>query len=271
MSIGRKVVGQIENTNLSKMVIFHQNKFTKRVLEPIWITIYLKIGIHLLGIVLKMDAEGSEWEVFAHAQIDDLKKFQQLVIEIHNPAIAMVSDIFRLHIRKKALHNLYNAGFVIVYAHGNMHCPYEPCLEVTFARVDHKNVFKKKQCNYPVNTHLDVNNPYITLDHPFYELNITKHLQTFENNFPKKHSYVPNDWFEEDRSIAEKHPHRLSQGFHLDTTPRQTFMTRQVRLRPRSNQMAMLMDFLNSRMEFVDSETLKAEFVAFFHSEYVKF
>ena len=181
------------------------------------------------SILGKMDIEGGEWQFFAEASVSDLKKFYQWVIELHYPSIGIILDEFRVNIRKRALEKLYAAGFVIVYSHVNMHCRGDPCIEMTLARVDNTAVFRRQNCKFPVNTMHDINNPYGPLDHPFFEINITKHFESsraFRNHYP----YPYEHWFQENRDMAVPHENRLAESFHLEWNQRVQFRIRQARL-----------------------------------------
>lgn len=85
-------------------------------------------------LLLKVDIEGMEWEVFASAHQHDLLKFRQIVIEFHMPYLTTRCDHRHLIMRLRALRNLLEA-FVIVHVHVNNVCqiPLGACIEVSFA------------------------------------------------------------------------------------------------------------------------------------------
>lgn len=88
------------------------------------------------NLILKMDVEGSEWEVFADPSIQPLlAHFSQIVVEFHGTGAASLA-------KHGALQNLLRL-FTVVHVHGNNCCPsvttaegysIPSVLEVTFAR-----------------------------------------------------------------------------------------------------------------------------------------
>eukprot|EP00931_Biecheleriopsis_adriatica_P109205 TRINITY_DN83469_c0_g1_i1.p1 TRINITY_DN83469_c0_g1~~TRINITY_DN83469_c0_g1_i1.p1 ORF type:complete len:409 (-),score=74.21 TRINITY_DN83469_c0_g1_i1:21-1133(-) len=85
------------------------------------------------SLLLKVDIEGREWEVFEALDPVVLAKFKQLVIEFHDPLLTHLLAIDEL--KMKALSNLLQ-HFVVVHVHANNFCIIPGlggCLEVTFA------------------------------------------------------------------------------------------------------------------------------------------
>jgi len=94
------------------------------------------------SLLLKMDAEGAEWEVFADEPISSLKKFRQIVVEYHG-------------LRHKHEHGRYlqvfkrmaGMGFAVTHLHGNNCCTMPQfgqytipdTLEVTYVRRPHNS------------------------------------------------------------------------------------------------------------------------------------
>merc|ERR1712232_977291 len=85
-------------------------------------------------LLLKIDVEGDEWDVFRTASPLLLNKFRQIIVEFHWPMLGAQADDNRLEARMSAMRNLL-AVFVVVHVHANNMppWPYEPCLEITFA------------------------------------------------------------------------------------------------------------------------------------------
>lgn len=90
--------------------------------------------------ILKIDVEGAEWEVFANIEMDLLGKFSQIVVEFHD-----VCNIDNLPLKIKALTNI-NKTHVPVHVHGNNWKDYICCrdfclpdaLEVSYVN---KNIY----------------------------------------------------------------------------------------------------------------------------------
>lgn len=89
-------------------------------------------------LILKIDIEGGEWDVFDHTPSTILVKFAQIVCEFHNLSHLM-NSIFRARARR--VFEKLNKHFVPVHVHGNNCCPMvnvcniplPELLEVTFA------------------------------------------------------------------------------------------------------------------------------------------
>lgn len=65
------------------------------------------------NMILKMDIEGAEWDVFEEIETDILKMFNQIVLELHNMTI--MDDASKV---KKVLNKL-NMTHAVVHVHGN--------------------------------------------------------------------------------------------------------------------------------------------------------
>lgn len=63
--------------------------------------------------ILKMDIEGYEWEVFAQARSELLNRFSQIVLELHN-----LNNVQQAELMQQALSNL-NKTHGAVHVHGN--------------------------------------------------------------------------------------------------------------------------------------------------------
>lgn len=87
------------------------------------------------GMLLKMDIEGDEWDVFAGCPRNVLEQFDQIVVEFHNCAFGNRPLILR------ALEKL-NDSFAVIHVHANNYRPNNYCgdlvlpdvLEVTYVR-----------------------------------------------------------------------------------------------------------------------------------------
>lgn len=113
-------------------------------------------------IVLKMDIEGHEWSVFGDIEPQDLSRFSQIMLEIH--------DLHQLHTlghyrrARKALRKLHQTHQV-VHVHGNNNTsltviggiPVPPVMELTLVRRD---LCEFEKCSRTFPTELDQpNNP----------------------------------------------------------------------------------------------------------------
>lgn len=98
------------------------------------------------GAVLKMDIEGFEWEVFATCSRDIMKRFDQIVMEVHS-----LTNMEKADIIVKALQNIANTH-QIVHIHPNniafvSHCGnllMPDTLELTFVK---KDIFQFEDCD----------------------------------------------------------------------------------------------------------------------------
>lgn len=102
----------------------------------------LKLNEHEgADLILKMDIEGAEWDVFASIDPDRLKVFRQILVEFHT--LHRVTETDWRERATRALANL-NRHHQVVHVHannlgaiivtGDMRLP--ECMEVTFARRD---------------------------------------------------------------------------------------------------------------------------------------
>jgi FkbM family methyltransferase len=90
------------------------------------------------GVVLKMDIEGSEWEVLANAQSDTLRRFSQIVCEFHG--LHLIDKPANCALFRHALSNL-NTSHQCIHVHANNNgelcnidnVPVPQVLEVTYA------------------------------------------------------------------------------------------------------------------------------------------
>jgi hypothetical protein len=119
-----------------------------------------------VSLILKIDIENDEWQVFAETTRDHLAKFSQVICEYHLFS-AVTDDVWY----QRALHVLekINRDFAVVHVHGNntvpennmspwanvVSVPFPELLEVTYAsRKRYK--FEPSQDVFP--THLDAPN-----------------------------------------------------------------------------------------------------------------
>ncbi|CAE7245894.1 ASZ1 [Symbiodinium pilosum] len=106
------------------------------------------------SLLLKADIEGFEWDVFATAEPQLLRKFSQIVVEFHFPFLRIpIPESFHV-VHQKALKNLLSL-FVVVHVHPNPICR-DPelgtCIEVTFAE---PRLVNRHSCRPPRANHLD--------------------------------------------------------------------------------------------------------------------
>eukprot|EP00928_Gymnodinium_smaydae_P016497 TRINITY_DN16196_c0_g1_i1.p1 TRINITY_DN16196_c0_g1~~TRINITY_DN16196_c0_g1_i1.p1 ORF type:complete len:324 (-),score=83.16 TRINITY_DN16196_c0_g1_i1:98-1069(-) len=66
------------------------------------------------ALLMKMDIEGSEWDIFEHETPATLSKFSQLIVEFH-----WLHDSEKHASFLKAVRNLLDADFRVVHLHGN--------------------------------------------------------------------------------------------------------------------------------------------------------
>lgn len=94
------------------------------------------------GMVLKMDIEGCEWEIFNEIDTQILNRFDQIVIELHR-----VSNLKKKKYILKALRKITNS-FAVIHIHGCNYSSVNYCnnfitpdtLEVTFVNCNRFNV-----------------------------------------------------------------------------------------------------------------------------------
>jgi len=97
--------------------------------------------------ILKLDIEGSEWEVLDHAQTSDLLKFRQIVIEYHY--LTDFNSHYAFEIQMRVLEKLQESH-TLIYAHWNNWSDryligpidFGDCLEVTYVRKDSYNLIE---------------------------------------------------------------------------------------------------------------------------------
>jgi hypothetical protein len=178
------------------------------------------------GMILQIDIEGSEWDIFEHINKAAMLQFEQIIVEFHN--ILPYSENFIQQI--KVLEKI-NETHQTVHIHGNnfgglnVVCR-EGCksiedlffipavIEVTYARKDDKTVFAQEEGIFP--TELDKpNNPdwadlyfgvYINLKYnnyfppPLSVSAIKNGYYTIKGFHPKEHSSnseLPYQWTKE--------------------------------------------------------------------------
>lgn len=66
------------------------------------------------SLVMKLDIEGAEWDLFASLPEAIIKRFQQIVVEFHH-----LGQQARHGLYLKAIQNILKAGFVVAHLHGN--------------------------------------------------------------------------------------------------------------------------------------------------------
>lgn len=120
---------------------FHKKKIGPRKTESEE-TIASILEAHALtedaSVLLKVDIEGSEWDVFDATPVEALKKFDQIIGEFHY--FGAISDAAWYERARRVLEKL-NAVFGVVHVHGNNHGPFvfpanvpiPHVLEITFA------------------------------------------------------------------------------------------------------------------------------------------
>lgn len=81
----------------------------------------------------KADIEGAEWDVINNVDERDLRKFQQIVLELHYPFLNELTNAASLARRMKAMQLLLQ-HFYVVHVHPSNLCqPAGLCMEVTLA------------------------------------------------------------------------------------------------------------------------------------------
>lgn len=66
------------------------------------------------SLLLKMDVEGAEWQIFAEETVENMRKFREIVVEYHD--LDRVSG-HPLYLR--AVKKFEEAGFLVAHLHGN--------------------------------------------------------------------------------------------------------------------------------------------------------
>jgi len=66
------------------------------------------------SLLLKIDVEAAEWQIFAEEPITNLKKFREIVVEYHWLNKVHLHDLYL-----RAVKNIENAGFAVAHLHGN--------------------------------------------------------------------------------------------------------------------------------------------------------
>ncbi len=105
-------------------------------------------------LILKIDIDGYEWEVFEHMPMEILRRFRQICIEIHNPLGRPSQSNWRLR-NLNILRKLHSV-FAPVHLHANnaspprMFCGYAvpKLLEITYIRRDGQS-FNDSQESFP--------------------------------------------------------------------------------------------------------------------------
>eukprot|EP00928_Gymnodinium_smaydae_P004761 TRINITY_DN11623_c2_g1_i1.p1 TRINITY_DN11623_c2_g1~~TRINITY_DN11623_c2_g1_i1.p1 ORF type:complete len:486 (-),score=53.63 TRINITY_DN11623_c2_g1_i1:429-1829(-) len=99
-------------------------------------------------LLLKVDIEGSEWDVFSSLDEGVLRKFRQIVVEFHQPHLMTRCDAKTLQKRVMALLNILQV-FSVVHVHPNQFYGY---LEVSFVN---RAFIDPSSCRKPVRNVLD--------------------------------------------------------------------------------------------------------------------
>jgi hypothetical protein len=66
------------------------------------------------SLLLKIDVESAEWDVFAEEPVENLKKFRQIVVEYH-----WLSEVHKHDLYLRAVKKIEQAGFSVTHLHGN--------------------------------------------------------------------------------------------------------------------------------------------------------
>eukprot|EP00746_Dinoflagellata_sp_MGD_P148173 gnl/MRDRNA2_/MRDRNA2_80426_c0_seq1.p1 gnl/MRDRNA2_/MRDRNA2_80426_c0~~gnl/MRDRNA2_/MRDRNA2_80426_c0_seq1.p1 ORF type:complete len:253 (+),score=36.92 gnl/MRDRNA2_/MRDRNA2_80426_c0_seq1:97-759(+) len=104
-------------------------------------------------LLLKVDVEGAEWDVFRWASVTDLQKFRQIVVEFHHTYVNVLMDRKHLEARVAAMRNILQV-FVVVHVHANNNVQSRgSLLTVSFC---HRNFVELyKTCRKPERHELD--------------------------------------------------------------------------------------------------------------------
>lgn len=104
---------------------------------------------NLSGMVLKMDVEGCEWDVFDQLDENTLLRFDQIVIELHSLLTSSKSQKALILSVLEKLSNTHNV--VHVHANNSCKCSYmensvtPDVIEVTYIRKGYANIKKMTQ------------------------------------------------------------------------------------------------------------------------------
>lgn len=112
------------------------------------------------SVILKIDIEGSEWDVFDATPIEALKKFDQIICEFHY--FGAITDDAWYGRARRVLEKL-NTAFGVVHVHANNHgpwvfpanVPFPHVLEVTYAN---RGQYQLEDSNEIFPTELDMPN-----------------------------------------------------------------------------------------------------------------
>jgi len=66
------------------------------------------------GLLMKIDTEGAEWQMFAEEPVANLKKFREIVVEFHDIGNGAKHELYL-----QAVTQIEDAGFAITHLHGN--------------------------------------------------------------------------------------------------------------------------------------------------------
>jgi len=66
------------------------------------------------SLLLKIDVEAAEWQVFAQEPVENLRKFREIVVEYH-----WISETHNHALYAKAVKQIEAAGFAVTHLHGN--------------------------------------------------------------------------------------------------------------------------------------------------------
>lgn len=66
------------------------------------------------SLLLKIDVEAAEWQVFAQEPVENMKKFREIVVEYH-----WLDQVYNHELYLKAVKTIEAAGFVPTHLHGN--------------------------------------------------------------------------------------------------------------------------------------------------------
>jgi len=66
------------------------------------------------SLLLKIDVEAAEWQIFAEEPVENLRKFREIVVEYH-----WINKVYEHPLYLKAVKNIEAAGFSVAHLHGN--------------------------------------------------------------------------------------------------------------------------------------------------------
>lgn len=101
-------------------------------------------------LVVKIDVEGSEWGALTKANLTDLKRIRQLVIEFHT-----LSDVASHDRYSQALRRILDAGFAVAHLHGNNYSPLDLFGDGAFTLPDVVEVTFVNQLAFPQAQRID--------------------------------------------------------------------------------------------------------------------